>query len=85
MSKSVRLTVKFFGSYQEAVGEKELQIETDKVSRIQDLIEELTEKYPGLADLDDQLLIAVNKSMAEREKELKDGDEVAFLPPVSGG
>ncbi len=85
MSNSIQLKVKFFGSYQEAVGEKELQIETDKVSRVQDLIQELTEKYPDLADLDDQLLIAVNKSMAEREKELKDGDEVAFLPPVSGG
>ncbi len=85
MSNSIQLKVKFFGSYQEAVGKKELQIETDKVSRVQGLIEELTEKYPDLADLDDQLLIAVNKSMAEREKELKDGDEVAFLPPVSGG
>lgn len=85
MSNSVKLTVKFFGSYQEAVGEKKLEIETDTVSKVQDLIDELTEKYPNLADLDDQLLIAVNKTMAERGKELKDGDEVAFLPPVSGG
>jgi molybdopterin synthase catalytic subunit len=39
----------------------------------------------GLGDEPEGLLYAVNREYAERERELRDGDEVALIPPVSGG
>jgi len=47
----------------------------------------VSEVWPalGLGDEPDGLLYAVNRRYAEREQELADGDEVALIPPVSGG
>jgi molybdopterin converting factor small subunit len=41
--------------------------------------------YPGLAGYERSISSAVNADYAQRDHVLREGDEVAFLPPVSGG
>ena len=49
------------------------------------LIEIVVEKFPKLSSEMGEISLAVNKSYIESQLELKEGDEVAFLPPISGG
>jgi MoaE-MoaD fusion protein len=74
----VAVTVRLFAGLRERAGwsQKELQ----GVARVADVWPalELGEEPPGL-------MVAVNREYADRERELADGDEIAFIPPVSGG
>jgi molybdopterin synthase catalytic subunit/molybdopterin converting factor small subunit len=74
----VRITVRLFAGLRERAGwsEKELQ----DVRRVADVWPAL-----GLGEEPSGLLYAVNKQYAEHNLELTDGDEVALIPPVSGG
>ena len=74
----MRVTVKLFAALRERAGWAEREL--DGVERVADVWPalELGEEPPGL-------LYAVNKEYAGRERELRDGDEVALIPPVSGG
>jgi len=74
----MRVTVRLFAGLREraGVGERELE----GVTRVSEVWPAL-----GLGDEPDGLLYAVNRRYAEREEELTDGDEVALIPPVSGG
>ena len=49
------------------------------------LLELLFEKYQGLRDWDDKLLIAVNCEYVSRDELVHSGDEIAIMPPVQGG
>jgi len=74
----MRVTVRFFAGLREQAGRS--QLELDGVSRVEDVWARL-----GLGDEPPGLLYAVNREYAERGHELADGDEVALIPPVSGG
>jgi molybdopterin synthase catalytic subunit len=74
MSVKVRL----FAGLRERAGWGEREVEG--VTRVDEVWPVL-----GLGPEPDGLLYAVNKEYAERERELADGDEVALIPPVSGG
>ena len=52
---------------------------------VTDLISELALEQARFTDLAPSLMISINQAYVERDAELKDGDEVAFIPPVSGG
>lgn len=52
---------------------------------IGDLWQSLTAKLPGLADFDNSIRFACNGNIVPPETPLRGGDEVALLPPVSGG
>ena len=74
----MRVTVRLFAGLRERAGWS--QRELDGVARVADV-------WPAL-DLGrepDGLAVAVNREYADRDRELADGDEVAFIPPVSGG
>jgi MoaE-MoaD fusion protein len=74
----VRVTVRLFAGLRERAGWSEREL--DGVSRVVDVWPAL-----GLGREPEGLLYAVNKRYAERSSELSDGDEVALIPPVSGG
>jgi len=74
----VRVTVKVFAGLRERAGWT--QRELDDVVRVADVWPAL-----GLGDEPAGLLYAVNKEYADQDRELTDGDEVALIPPVSGG
>jgi MoaE-MoaD fusion protein len=74
----VGVRVKLFAGLRERAGWSEREL--DGVARVADVWPAL-----GLGDEPAGLLYAVNKEYADRERQLTDGDEVALIPPVSGG
>lgn len=79
------VTVKFFGALREAVGADSLALELESKTSVAGLRAELARKYSVFADYGARLRAAVNQEFATEERELRDRDEIAFLPPVSGG
>ncbi len=81
----MRVLVKLFGALREAAGTKELAVELPAGSRASDLRDLLARDHPIFDDFDTRLAVAVNLEIAPLETALREGDEVAFLPPVAGG
>lgn len=71
----------------QAVKSGEAQVEASGISTVLELIARLDSDYPGLAGEIDKskAKAAVNHEFAGLDAPLKDGDEVAFIPPMSGG
>jgi MoaE-MoaD fusion protein len=76
----VRITVKLFAGLRERAGESERDLELDAGARLADVWAPL-----ALGDEPEGLLYAVNKEYAPPDRRLSEGDEVALIPPVSGG
>ena len=76
----MRITVKLFAGLRERAGASERDLELDVGARVADVWTPL-----GLGDEPEGLLYAVNKEYAAPDRRLSDGDEVALIPPVSGG
>jgi molybdopterin synthase catalytic subunit/molybdopterin converting factor small subunit len=74
----MRVHVKLFAGLRERAGWSERDLE--EIDRVTDVWSAL-----DLGDEPEGLLYAVNKEYADRDRPLKDGDEVALIPPVSGG
>jgi MoaE-MoaD fusion protein len=74
----VRVRVRLFAGLRERAGWSEREL--DGAALVRDVWPAL-----GLGDEPDGLLYAVNREYAEGDRELRDGDEVAVIPPVSGG
>ncbi len=74
----MRVTVRLFAGLRERAGTA--RIELEDVARVADVWPAL-----GLGDEPGGLLYAVNRAYVEHDAELADGDEVALIPPVSGG
>lgn len=81
----MRVTVRLFGQLREAVGAKELHVQLPDGAGAGALRSLLTEQYPAFGASDARLRVSVNREFAAADAPLADGDEVAFLPPVSGG
>ena len=81
----MKIKVKFFASYKEAVGTDEMDLEMEDGSEVSQLLEAVKTIHPTIGEMMEPLIVSVNKEYATFDKVLKDGDEVALLPPVSGG
>ena len=81
----MQVLVKLFGSVREAVGEKELAVALPEGARAADLLALLSRDHPGIGRLGERLAVSVNLEVVPRETRLREGDEVALLPPVAGG
>ncbi len=81
----MQVVVKLFGAIRESVGEKELSVELPDGATLAALRDLLAAEHPVFHDYGDRLAAAVAYEVAPLETALRDGDEVAFLPPVSGG
>lgn len=76
--------VLFFASLRERAGRAELAREIGGGTTAGALLEALRRDFPALEG-SGRLAIAVNSEYADPERVLRDGDEVALIPPVSGG
>jgi molybdopterin converting factor subunit 1 len=79
----MKVEVRFFARCREIVGEKRKEMELEDGMMLKDLKELLMREYPDLKKL--RLLISLNHTYADPEAKLKDLDEIAVFPPVSGG
>jgi len=81
----MQVTVLLFGALREAVGAKELPVEAPARTTVAGLRALLVDAQPGFGALAGRLRVAVNREFSDDARVLADGDEIAFLPPVSGG
>jgi len=83
----LRINVLFFGAAREVVDQNPLPLTlaVDGPPTVGKAFQQLVEKFAGLERFGRSLLFAVNQEYATPETELKDNDELAIFPPVSGG
>ena len=82
----MQVTVLFFATLRDLVGERQLILELDSnANTLAQLRAELIRRYPAIDDNLRVALSAINEDFAFDDDTLADGDEVAFFPPVSGG
>ena len=75
----------FFATYRDMAGHDELAVELPQGARVADLVRNLRARGGGLARLPESPVVAINMDYAPLAAELRQGDEVAFIPPVAGG
>lgn len=81
----MKVNVRFFALYRERAGTSELGWELPESATLADLLREIRDAYPELAPPDVEIVAAVNEEYADGGIVLRERDEVALIPPVSGG
>jgi molybdopterin converting factor subunit 1 len=81
----IQVRVRCFAGHRDIVGQAELNVELEAGATVGTLWAELCGRYPRLAGYTGRLLFADNQEFAEPTTPLTAGDEVSFIPPVSGG
>jgi molybdopterin synthase catalytic subunit len=81
----MRVRVLLFAGLREAVGHKQIFLELPEDASLAELMAALGGDHPAVAAYRGRLMISVNAERAPLDRVLRDGDEVALLPPVSGG
>ena len=83
--RRIRVRILFFGAAREIAGRAEVSMEIHAPATAASAFEEIKESYPDLKRWGRSLLLAVNQEYAQTEMEVREGDELAIFPPVSGG
>lgn len=81
----ITVRVRFFAGHRDIAGRAEQELQLEEGATVGALWERLVADYPRLAGYSGRLLYAVNQQFADPATVLGDGDEVAYIPPVSGG
>jgi len=77
--------VLFFGRLRELTGRSEEDGEVREGATLADLLERYIQRYPQLAGFRASLVASRNQEFAAWDTRIASGDEIVFLPPVSGG
>ena len=85
LSQTVRVKVLFFGRLKDIVGHAEESLEFAEASTLEQLFAACASRYPELAKYRSSVVASRNQEFAPWDTPLRSGDEVALLPPVSGG
>lgn len=80
----MKYKINLFGITRDIVGKHITEVEINQVSDVQTVLEQLKTDFPKLKEIK-SLLIAVNSEYAEADLMLTENDEIALIPPVSGG
>jgi molybdopterin converting factor subunit 1 len=81
----MRVTVLYFGVLKDVMGHRSAVMEVAEGASVAELLALHRSSGKAAASVWDSIAVAVNQEYARVEDVLKDGDEVALLPPVSGG
>ena len=82
---TLNVTVRLFAGYREKAGKAELGLDLPEDATVGYLAEEVVRLYPAIMKNPAGLVVAVNQEYKDHGFVLSDGDEVALIPPVSGG
>jgi len=85
VSPNVRVKVLFFGRLRELTGLSEENEEVSEGATLGNLLERYIQRFPPLAGFRAALVATRNQEFAPWDTRVASGDEIAFLPPVSGG
>jgi molybdopterin synthase catalytic subunit len=81
----VRIRVLFFGVLRDVVGVREDSLDVPEGGRLETVFEHYATRFPKLREMAASTVLALNQQFSSPSAPLAEGDEVAFLPPVSGG
>jgi molybdopterin converting factor subunit 1 len=81
----MRVTVRLFARLRDIAGAGEMDREVGQGATIGTVWRDLAGEFPALADYERSISAALNADYARMDAEVHDGDEIGFLPPVSGG
>ena len=81
----MKIRLRFFAALREIIGLEEMEKEVAEGTTAGRIFEELVDEYPKLSSYGKVIQIAINQEFADRQRVVVSEDEVAFLPPVSGG
>ena len=81
----MKIRIRLFASFREAVGSGTLAWDAPDGASVADVVAALRAQYPKLGPAAEKALLAVNQEYVGGALQLHDGDELALIPPVSGG
>ncbi|WP_428264258.1 molybdenum cofactor biosynthesis protein [Haliangium sp.] len=81
----MKIQVRYFAVFRERLGREEESIELPEGADVAVALEHLGQRHPVIADLRGRFQSAVNQAMVPTSTPLRDGDELALIPPVAGG
>jgi MoaE-MoaD fusion protein len=81
----VRVKVLFFGVLKDIVGRAEDRLDLDNSATLGRVFDHYSSQFPRIREMAGSILLARNQEFAGPATQLAEGDEIAFLPPVSGG
>ncbi len=81
----MKITVRFFALLRDRAGTSQTELQLPDNARVRDAAEAIAAKFPSAAAMLPRVAFAVNEEYVPPETELRDGDELAVIPPVSGG
>lgn len=81
----MNVKVKLFAAFREVVGTKEEDLQLPEGTTVDGLLDDYIRRFPALARYREHIILSVNREYGAPSRVLRDGDEVSFLPPVSGG
>ena len=81
----MQIRLLFFATLKDIVGARQMQLEVPAGSTVADVLTHLESSYPRIKDYRPVVLTAINEEYVDRGAQVRDGDEVAIFPPVSGG
>jgi sulfur-carrier protein len=79
------IRVKFFGPLKEIVGADELRLDVNTGCTGEAAFDQLAQRFPQLNEWKKSVRLAVNLEYTSFAEAVRDGDEICFIPPVSGG
>lgn len=85
MAEEITVKIKLFAIFQEVIGQEEISLGLALSSTVADALEVILQQYPSLEKWRSHLRYGVNLEFVSSEHLLQAGDELAFIPPVSGG
>ena len=80
----MKLNLLLFGITKDIVGQSKLVHEVPEAATVPQLVESLKQRYPAFKDLA-SMMVAVNNEYGQPHQVLHENDEIALIPPVSGG
>jgi molybdopterin converting factor subunit 1 len=81
----MKAKVRLFARLSELAGTREVEVEVGEGLAVANIYEALCRQYPALSGLNGSIRYAVNGEYARPGHPVREGDEVALIPPVSGG
>jgi molybdopterin synthase catalytic subunit len=81
----VEIRVLFFGLLRDVCGKADDRLEVDQGASAGSVFDHYAARYPKLAEMAGSIVIARNREFTDRAQAVAEGDEIALLPPVSGG
>ena len=81
----MHITVRFFALVRDRAGVSQTELNLDAGASVATAVELIGEQFPQVKSILPRIAFAVNQSYVDRATVLESGDELALIPPVSGG